>query len=146
MRIPTAPMALTLPPMQTLTSPMTSQLTSETPLLFYTFTQPPPQSPALTAGMAQGLSAGMAQGLTSSMAQGLTSSMTQGLTSNMTQGLTSSMNQGLSSVVNPMVSPGVSPAASQGVGSVSPPSAVVPDIMQLINYGDKDLGLLLSQR
>ena len=65
-------------------------------------------------------------------------------------GLTTGVSQGLSSVVNPMVSPGVSSGVSsgvsQGASSVSPPSAVVPDIMQLINYGDKDLGLLLSQR
>ena len=113
MHISATPMAaLTLPTMPGLTSnltslPMTSQLGSEAPVLFYTFAQPPPPSPGLTAGLSQGLPA---------------------------------------SVVNPMVSSGVSSGLSPGVGSASPPSAVVPDIMQLINYGDKDLGLLLSQR
>ena len=102
--------ALTLPTMPGLTSnltslPMTSQLGSE-PVLFYTFAQPPPPSPGLSAGL----------------------------------------SQGLSTVVNPMVTSGVGSGLSPGVGSASPPSAVVPDIMQLINYGDKDLGLLLSQR
>lgn len=147
MRISTTPVALTLPTMPGLTSlPMTSPLTSETPVFYYTFAQPPPPSPGLTAGLT---SAGLnSVGLTSAGVNGLTSA---GLTSGglPSAGLTSTgltSNQGLSSVVNPMVSPGLSSGVSPGVGSVSPPSAVVPDIMQLINYGDKDLGLLLSQR
>lgn len=134
MRISTTPMALTLPTVAGLTSlPMTSPLTSETPVLYYTFAQPPPPSPGLTTGLN---SAGLTSaGLNSA---GLNSA---GLTS---AGLTS--GQGLSSVVNPVVSPGVGSGVSPGVGSVSPPAGLVPDIMQLINYGDKDLGLLLSQR
>lgn len=112
MHISATPMtALTLPTMPGLTSnltslPMASQLGSEAPVLFYTFAQPPPPSPGLTAGL----------------------------------------SQGLPSAMNSMVSSGLSSGLSPGVGSASPPSAVVPDIMQLINYGDKDLGLLLSQR
>lgn len=50
------------------------------------------------------------------------------------------VSPGVSPVVSPVVSPGVSP-----VSTISPMS-LTPGIMHLINYGDKDLGLLLSQR
>lgn len=50
--------------------------------------------------------------------------------------------------VSPGISPGVSPVVSPGVSPVNPvaPMTLSPGIMHLINYGDKDLGLLLSQR
>jgi len=50
--------------------------------------------------------------------------------------------------ISPGVSPGVSPVVSPGVSPVSTvsPMSLTPGIMHLIKYGDKDLGLLLSQR
>jgi hypothetical protein len=58
----------------------------------------------------------------------------------LTQPISPGVSPGVSPVVSPVVSPGVSP-----VSTVSPMS-LTPGIMHLINYGDKDLGLLLSQR
>lgn len=54
----------------------------------------------------------------------------------------------LTQPTSPGVSPGVSPVVSPGVSPVSTlsPMSLTPGIMHLINYGDKDLGLLLSQR
>lgn len=54
----------------------------------------------------------------------------------------------LTQPISPGVSPGVSPVVSPGVSPVSTvsPMSLTPGIMHLINYGDKDLGLLLSQR
>ena len=60
---------------------------------------------------------------------------------------------GLPGTVLPPLSPtirqNITPTVSPGVPPVSPglsPPGLVPDIMHLINYGDKDMGLLLSQR
>ena len=47
------------------------------------------------------------------------------------------------SLVSPTIRHNVTPTVSPGVSPVS--AAVAPDIMHLINYGDKDMGLLLSQ-
>jgi len=58
----------------------------------------------------------------------------------LTQPISPGVSPGVSPVISPVVSPGVSP-----VSTVSPMS-LTPGIMHLINYGDKDLGLLLSQR
>ena len=58
----------------------------------------------------------------------------------LTQPISPGVSPGVRPVVSPVVSPGVSP-----VSTVSPMS-LTPGIMHLINYGDKDLGLLLSQR
>lgn len=51
--------------------------------------------------------------------------------------------------ISPSIRQNVTPTVSPGVPPVSPglsPPGLVPDIMHLINYGDKDMGLLLSQR
>jgi len=60
------------------------------------------------------------------------------------------VSPGLSPGVSPngFTSPLVSPVVSPGVSPVNPiaPMGLQPGIMHLINYGDKDLGLLLSQR
>lgn len=51
--------------------------------------------------------------------------------------------------ISPTIRQNITPTMSPGVPPASPglsPPALVPDIMHLINYGDKDMGLLLSQR
>jgi hypothetical protein len=58
----------------------------------------------------------------------------------LTQPISPGVSPGVSPVVSPVVSPGVSPV------STGSPMSLTPGIMHLINYGDKDLGLLLSQR
>lgn len=56
---------------------------------------------------------------------------------------------GIPPPLSPSIRQNVTPTVSPGVPPVSPglsAPGLVPDIMHLINYGDKDMGLLLSQR
>jgi len=126
MRLTPTPTALalpTVPAMPGLTSlPAMSMAASggET-LFYYTLSQPPPVSPSYTT-------------LTSCV-----SGMNGALTAQGIPQMTPPIRQNLTPTVSPGLGP-VSPTLS------SPTTGLVPDIMHLINYGDKDMGLLLSQR
>lgn len=66
----------------------------------------------------------------------------------LTQPISPGVSPGVSPVVSPVVSPNISPVTTVSPMSLAPglTTGLTPGIMHLINYGDKDLGLLLSQR
>ncbi|XP_052759858.1 receptor-transporting protein 3-like isoform X2 [Mya arenaria] len=120
MRLTPTPTAFTLPTVPALQSlpamSMSMSGSGAETLIYYTMSQPPPASPTYSTFTNGGA---------------LTTGIPQ-LSPNIRQNVT------------PMVSPGV-PPVSPGLPSPST-TGLVPDIMHLINYGDKDMGLLLSQR
>lgn len=144
MRLTPTPTALTLSPLPAISSLPSMSSGAET-VIYYTLSQPPPVSPGLTNGLSNGLANGLTNGLTSGFTNGLTNGIAP-----LTPVSPSIRQNG----TNPL-SPGVSPV-SPTVPAVPPPpssprlspgtTGLVPDIMHLINYGDKDMGLLLSQR